>query len=94
MTEFNLGLRNGLLIYGIGALLTVVTHLITGWDYAHAPPVSFLLILITLIVGLIRFFSTLKGTLTDNSEKAKGELTIHGVLAFLFILFLIWVRFQ
>lgn len=93
-SDFNKGVKTGLIIYGSGTLLTIIVHLIAGWDYAHAPPVSFVVILVTLIIGLFRFFFTLNRTLTHGSQKAKGELILHSVVALFVVGFFIWVRFQ
>lgn len=93
-SDFNKGVKIGLIIYGSGILLTMIVHLILGWDYAHAPPPSFVIVLITLMIGLFRFFPALHRTMTYASQKAKGELVIHAIVALLIIGFVVWVRYH
>lgn len=35
--EFKKGIVVGMTIYLAFAIITIVTHLITGWDYPHGP---------------------------------------------------------
>ena len=88
--EFKKGISVGLVIYLVAAVLTMVTHMIVGWEYVHAPPASFVVILLALLVGAIRFFVCLWRITADNNKSgAKGEMLIHaGVFALFFIAFL------
>ncbi len=89
--EFKKGISVGLVIYLVGAVLTMVTHMVVGWGYMHAPPASFFVILLALLVGAIRFFACLWRITSDNNESAaKGEMLVHvGVFALFFIAFLL-----
>lgn len=71
--EFKKGVSVGLTIYLVFAVIAIVTHLITGWDYPHGPPISFGVIMIAAVVGMIRFFTNLWRITSDNKkDRAKG----------------------
>lgn len=90
--EFKKGIVVGLTIYLAFAIITIVAHLITGWDYPHGPPMSFLVIMTAGVVGMIRFFTSLWRITSDNKkDRAKGEMLVHAgffALTFLAILLL------
>lgn len=92
--ELKSGIVTGLAIYGVGALLTVIIHLIVGWDYAHGPPSSFFGVLLTLLVGGVRFFITMRGALLNGVEKAMGEFIVHSVVALVIVVFLVWLKYR
>jgi hypothetical protein len=91
-SEFKKGLRTGLLVYGIGITLTVLTHMVFGWDNAHAPPTSFIIVLALLILGAIRLTKNTSNIYFGRDrERSKGEISVHLVIFGLFLLFVIWV---
>lgn len=89
-SEFKSGVKSGLMLYGIGALITCAVHFVSGWDYAHAPPMSALPLLITLVIGAFRLISTAFKTLVEKSGKAQGELIVHVCIALIIALLLLW----
>jgi hypothetical protein len=92
--EFKTGVQTGLAIYGVGILLTIVLHLIFGWDSAHAPPTSFIGAVLALVVGAIRLLITTDKFLIRGSVVAKGEWVVHVVVAGLLTLFVLWVKYH
>jgi hypothetical protein len=92
--EFKTGLKTGLMIYGVGILLTVIVHLIFGCDYRHGPPTSALPLFLTLLVGAFRLLLTLLKTVSVRSHQTMGELLVHVVVACLVIAFMIWVKYH
>jgi H+/Cl- antiporter ClcA len=78
LSDLKNGLIIGILIYLFGALLTYLVHKLTGWSYGHAPPVSFLVIILTYIVGIIRsIFNKANLSINYKKNRNKGELIIH-----------------
>ena len=88
------GIFTGLAIYGLGAVLTVIFHLIFGWEYPHAPPASVIPVLATFVIGAIRLFITAHAVFMQNSSLAKGELVIHVFVALLLVLLIQWMKYQ
>jgi|GEM_PF-4644150 hypothetical protein len=88
--EFKKGVSVGLTIYLVFAVIAIVTHLITGWDYPHGPPISFGVIMIAAVVGMIRFFTNLWRITSDNKkDRAKGEMLVHaGLFGLILVAFL------
>lgn len=76
--SFKSGLVKGLLVWLIGFVITAITHNVVGWDYAHAPPASAIVVLMTIIVGIFRLVKSASDFIGDK-EKAKntGEIVIH-----------------
>lgn len=76
--SFKEGLVKGLLVWLIGFVITAITHTVVGWDYAHAPPASAIVVLMTMIVGIFRLVKSASDYIRDK-EKAKnrGEIIIH-----------------
>lgn len=70
-SDFQRGIKIGLSIYGIGIVLTVIVHLIFGWDYPHGPPTSATALFLTLVVGGLRILFTVLMTLAEKSKKSK-----------------------
>ncbi|MCP9766059.1 hypothetical protein EGI31_24240 [Lacihabitans soyangensis] len=95
LSDFKIGLLIGFLIYLLGAVLTYLVHQLTGWSYGHAPPVSFLVIIITYIVGIIRsVFNKANMSLNYNKNRNKGELMVHlTILGLTFVLLLLEIFF-
>lgn len=85
--QFKKGISAGLIIYLVFAVITMVTHMVVGWEYKHAPPASFFVIILALLAGAIRFFVCLWRITSDNSKSAaKGEMLVHaGVIALFFL---------
>ncbi len=78
LSDFKIGLIIGFLIYLFGALLTYLVHQLTGWSYGHAPPISFLVIVLTYIVGIIRtVINKVNMSLNFNKNRNKGEVMVH-----------------
>ncbi|HEY5745536.1 MAG TPA: hypothetical protein VIU12_05650 [Chryseolinea sp.] len=88
------GILIGLALYGLGAVLTVIVHLIFGWESPHAPPVSAIPVFFTLVIGAIRLFITANNVFMKNSATAKGELAIHAFVALLLVLLILWMKYQ
>jgi hypothetical protein len=88
------GILIGLAIYGVGVVLTIIVHLIFGWENPHAPPHSFIVVLGTFVIGAIRFFITGHNALMKNSATAKGELVVHAFVALLFVLLNLWLKYH
>jgi hypothetical protein len=63
------GLIIGALIYTIGALITLIVHFFTGWEYAHAPPPSFVFVVLTIFIGIARLIKNI----TYISSKGRFE---------------------
>ena len=84
------GIRNGLVYYFIGGMIVVLTHIIVGWDYIHAPPASFFILIVVFIGGFVRALWNLiniqRGTKVNSN---KYELIVHllPALAGLIVLF-------
>lgn len=88
---FKNGVKLGLIIWLIGIILTIITHLIFGWSNPHAPPTSFVVVCITLITVLIRMLTNIRKILFDiGNSKNKGELIVHllgiGIVLILFVI--------
>jgi hypothetical protein len=91
--DFKKGLFIGFAIYLIGTILTIIVHKITGWDYPHAPPVSFLVILLFIIIGLIRLLiNAFNISENRNKSKNKGEIIIHLIIFGLILGFLLFLK--
>ena len=91
-SDFLRGVKIGLSIYGIGIVLTVIVHLIFGWDYPHGPPTSAIPLFLTLVVGGLRLLLTALMTMAEKSLKAKGELIVHIAVVVIILVFLAWLR--
>jgi hypothetical protein len=91
--EFKKGITTGLIIYGAGTLLTVILHLIYGWDSPHSPPTSFFSVFLTLAIGAIRLLITAFKALIHGTEESKGELMVHVGVGVLVVLFVVWMEF-
>jgi hypothetical protein len=87
-SDFQRGVKIGLSIYGIGIVLTIIVHLIFGWDYPHGPPTSAIPLFLTLVVGGLRLLSTALMTMAERSQKAKGELIVHISVGVIILVFL------
>lgn len=70
-SDFQRGAKIGLSIYGIGIGLTVIVHLIFGWDYPHGPPVSAIPLFLTLVVGGLRLIVTALMVMTGKFTKSQ-----------------------
>jgi hypothetical protein len=92
--DYRKGLKIGLLIYGIGILVTVALHLVLGWDNAHAPPTSALPLAVTLVVGAFRFVYCVFEIIAKRSTLAKGELAIHLSIAAALLIFVMWMNYR
>lgn len=70
----------GLVIYFIGAIATIVAHMILGWKNIHSPPPSIVVVLMILLVGFFRtLFNMLKIVLSNDSKdkiRNKGEFAL------------------
>lgn len=88
------GILTGLAIYGLGTILTVIVHLIFGWEYHHGPPASAIPVFFTLVIGAVRVFITTHNAFMQNSSLAKGELAIHVFVALLLVLFIQWLKYS
>lgn len=93
-SDFKIGIKTGLIIYGVGIVFTIIVHLIFGWDYPHGPPSSALPLFLTLLVGALRLLLTLMKTMTEKSQRANGELLVHVTVALLIFASITWLRFQ
>ena len=74
------GVKNGLIYYLIGIIITITFHYIIGWDNLHSPPTSFFVLIIVWLGGIIRALCNLinidkKNRITTN----KYELIIHSI---------------
>lgn len=90
--DFKIGIKTGLIIYGIGIILTIIVHLIFGWDYPHGPPTSALPLFLTLAVGALRLLLTLLKAMAEKSQRAKGELLVHLTIVIIIFCFIIWLK--
>ena len=73
-----LGIKIGIAIWVVGILSTIVVHLLVGWDYPHAPPFSFLVVCLTVVISLIRFLSNFRNILFGvKVVQNKAELFTH-----------------
>jgi len=91
-SEYKKGLQTGLIVYGIGIALTVLTHMVFGWDNAHAPPTSFIIVLALVILGAIRLMKNAANIYYNREkERSKGEITVHLVVFGLLMLLIMWV---
>lgn len=90
-SDFQRGVKIGLSIYGIGIVLTVIVHLIFGWDYPHGPPTSAIPLFLTMVVGGLRLLLTALMTMAEKSQKAKGELIVHNAVVGIILVFLAWL---
>src|SRR5687768_9564745 len=90
--DYKKGLKTGLIVYGIGIALTILTHMVFGWDYPHAPPTSFIIVVALLILGAIRFVKNASNIYFDREkERSKGEILVHVIVLGLFLLFILWI---
>jgi hypothetical protein len=77
MNQYQKGLIRAIIFYSIGAIVTIITHQIYGWEYIHAPPPSSLPLLLFSFVGFVRSIRNVKNIRAKNDpEINKGELTI------------------
>src|SRR5688500_4660119 len=90
-SDFQRGVKIGLSIYGIGIVLTVIVHMIFGWDYPHGPPTSAIPLFLTFVVGGLRLLFTALMTMAEKSPKAKDELIVHIGLGVIILAFLAWL---
>ena len=78
MNCFSKGIKRVLLYYAIGMAVVLIFHLIVGWNYTYAPPLSALLFALLLICGLPWVMLNLTGLVKSSSrQQMLGELTIH-----------------
>jgi len=95
LSDYKIGLIIGFLIYFFGALLTYLVHQLTGWGYGHAPPISFLVIILTLLVGIIRIvINGANISLNVKKSRNKGEFVVHFTFLVLFFGFLLFAIFS
>ena len=96
--EYRKGLMVGLLIYFIGTIATVIGHVIIGRGYVHAPPASFFIFVLTLIVGLVRLVLNLVKVflieIISGRDKLKGEMLVHGFIITLVFIFILWLNLR
>jgi hypothetical protein len=91
--EFKRGFFWGLRVYLSGFILTLIIHLIFGWENYHSPPASIFGIFFTLIFSLLRVIINISSIITKIKVQInKGELYCHLALwaiisILLFILF-------
>jgi hypothetical protein len=91
-SEYKAGVKSGIIFYAVITVLTIITHLVFGWDYAHAPPASFFIILVALIVGIVRVLNNLRKLfLGIDTDKNKGEMIVHLLVLSCAVLFFVWI---
>lgn len=76
--------------YLIGAIITIIVHSILGWEYPHAPPPSFFIIVLFSFIGFLWIIRNVINIKREkNKARNKGELTVHLIPAILFLLFIL-----
>ena len=90
--DYKRGLKTGFIVYLIGISLVILTHLVLGFDGAHSPPTSFVVVLALVILGIFRLVTNLSRIITGKSvEKSKGELLIHVIFLVLVAACVLWL---
>jgi hypothetical protein len=75
---FKRGIKRAIIYYLAGSMLICILHLLVGWDYKYAPPLSFVFLVFLLIIGLL--WAVLNITSLPDSRtrpQTLGELTVH-----------------
>jgi hypothetical protein len=87
-TMFKKGLKRTSFFYSVSFMAIVIFHLIIGWHYVYAPPLSLILINVLLLVGLfwtlLNLIALFRGT---TRSFALGELTVHAFVLTSLLLF-------
>jgi hypothetical protein len=94
MTDFRKGVFTGVVLYIVGAIVTVLSHLFIRWDYVQGPPPSFMVLLFFVLIGLYRLFKTAyRVSRSKDQRKNGGEMTVHLILFGLIFLFFVYANF-
>jgi hypothetical protein len=91
--DFEGGIKTGLTIYGVGALLTIVVHIIFGGGNSHTPPISIIPFFMTLIAGGGRMLMVIFMLVKSGNGKAKEEFLVHAVSFVIVLIFITWFVF-
>lgn len=90
MNDYKRGVIRALIFYFFGVIVTFGTHQFYGWEYVHAPPPSFIPILIFAILGFGRTIWNIKNIRSNNeSTLNKGELTIFAAPSIAFVVLIL-----
>ena len=85
---FKKGLKRTSFFYSVCFMTIAIFHLIIGWHYLYAPPLSLILIDALLLVGLVWTLLNLIALFRCTTRSfALGELTVHAFVLTSMMLF-------
>ena len=85
---FKKGLKRTTLFYTFSLVAILIFHLIAGWHYRYAPPLSMILMNVLLVIGLVWTILNLMALLRCTTRSlALGELTVHAFVLTSVVLF-------
>jgi hypothetical protein len=80
-SRYRKGVKKVALFYIIGTVMTLIFHVIVGWENAYAPPISVVALMFLFIVGMLWAALDLTCLLDARSRpQSLGELTIHAIV--------------
>jgi hypothetical protein len=81
MCSFKNGATRVVLFYSLGLAVTVVFHLLVGWENQYAPPLSMVVATLFLVIGMLWAVLNITSLcLLNVRSKTIGELVVHSIV--------------